>query len=378
MMKYGPVALFTAADWTPTHSSLPGIAVWKHVNVKQQRSGWEQFNKRLWWLDAYRHPDADWAYAKAGAEALATLMQEFQPDCVVLEEVWLYPYLKTLRNFPALIIFDNLNVEFSLWEQNFRSVRGIKARSKARLLLSHLQTIERDLTQKVQQIWVCSDEDAVLLHQLYSPLTPIATVPNGIDVSNYAAVRAGQCALPAGLESGGPNLLFLGQMSYAPNTVAAHLLLDEIYPRIKQRHPNLRLLLVGRTPTQRMKDAAQQDTDIMVTGAVPDVKPYLAASQVMVVPLREGSGTRFKILEAFAAGCPVISTAKGAEGLKVVDGVHLLIRDDIEDMVSALDTLLANPALGQKLAQAAYDLVEQEYSWNAVGMRVNQLISQGS
>jgi glycosyltransferase involved in cell wall biosynthesis len=201
-------------------------------------------------------------------------------------------------------------------------------------------------------------------------------VPNGIDVAHYECVRWGECTLPEGWEKKQRYLLYLGIFSYSPNAVAAELLIDQIYPRLRQVYPDCRLLLVGRNPTQRMLEAAKRDSGIIVTGEVADVRPYLAAASVMAVPLRHGGGTRLKILEAFAAGCPVVSTAKGSEGLKVKDGEHLLIGDEIEEIVEGVCQLWSEPARGQKLANSAYELVRAEYSWEAVGRRVESAVRE--
>jgi glycosyltransferase involved in cell wall biosynthesis len=372
LMKFGPVAVFSASNWSPKKTSLPGVTIWQHCNVEQQRSSWENLNRRLWWLDPSRHPDADWAYSNDAAQELDQLLIEFKPDLVVFEEVWLYPYIGVVKKHQCRIIFDNLNVEASLWKQNYRSVKGLKSQIKAKILISHLEVIEGDFSRQVDQVWVCSEEDKKLTEQLYGKVAPTYVVPNGINVAHYDEVRLGECKPPNGWEDPSRNLLFLGQMSYPPNTVAANLLIEEIYPRLKEMYPDCRLLLVGRVPTPAMLDAAKRDSDIIVTGSVPDVRPYLAATRVMLVPLRQGGGTRFKILEAFAAGCPVVSTSKGAEGLKVKDGKQLLIRDSVEEIVAGVCQLWSDLKLGKKLADAAYEVVKAEYSWEAVGRRVEK------
>ena len=99
---------------------------------------------------------------------------------------------------------------------------------------------------------------------------------------------------------------------------------------------------------------------------MPDVRPYLKTASLMIVPLRQGGGTRLKILEAFASHCPVISTAKGAEGLNAKDGEHLYLGETCEQLVEKVDFLWQNPALAQQLAETAYDLFLQKYSWAAV------------
>jgi glycosyltransferase involved in cell wall biosynthesis len=375
MMAYGPVALFTTANWTPKRQTPPGITVWKHANI-EHRSIWERLNRRLWWLYPNHHPDADWAYSKQAAQELNQLLTEFKPDLVIFEEVWLYPYLRIVQQYPCQIILDNHNVEASLWEQNYREIQDKQQRLKADLLIARLKTIEKDFSHKVDQVWVCSSEDAVLMATLYGTVAPIHVVPNAINISFYDEVRSGLCNRPSQLQDIRHNILFLGQLSYKPNTVAAELLIQQIYPRLKSRYPDCRLLLVGRKPTAPMLAAAKQDPGIIVTGGVPDVRPYLASASVMVVPLLQGGGTRLKILEAFAAGCPVISTSKGAEGLTAEDGKQLLIRDSADTIVEAVHHLWTNPSMGKQLTHDAYQLVNDQYSWAAINRHIQAALGQ--
>lgn len=376
MMKYGAVAVFSASNWSPKETSLPGIAMWKHCNVEQQRSSWETLNRRLWWFFPLRHPESDWAYSDMAAQKLDELLTEFKPNLVIFEEVWLYPYLSVVQKHQCRIVLDEHNVESDIFRQKCASVQGLKSQIKSQIQLFHLKSIEKDFIRQVDQVWVCSDEDTHLMQSLYGKLTSIYTIPNGVNPAYYDEVRLEQCPLPSGLEDTRRNILFLGQLSYLPNTVAAELLIEQIYPQLKALYPDCRLLLVGRVPTKAMLEAAERDAGIIVTGTVPDVRPYLAAASLMIVPLRQGGGTRLKILEAFAAGCPVVSTAKGAEGLKVRDGEHLLIRNSVEEIVNGVCQLWLEPELGKKLADDAYALFKAEYAWEAVGRRVNEAIEK--
>jgi glycosyltransferase involved in cell wall biosynthesis len=376
MMKWGPVAVFSASNWTPNYTSAPGITVWKHCNVAKQRSRRELLERRFWWFYPHRHPDADWAYSHQAARELDELLTEFQPDLAIFEEVWLYPYLNIVQRHQCRIICDEHNVEAELFEQKNNSLQSLKLKLRAKLHASKLQSIERDWIQKADRIWVCSNEDTKLLQQLYGQSADSDVVPNGVNVAYYNSVRLGECSPPEELAEKHRNLLFLGQLSYSPNTIAVQLLIDQIYPQLKKINPEYRLLLVGRNPTPAMLKAAQQDPGIIVTGSVNDVRPYLAAATLMIVPLLQGGGTRLKILEAFASGCPVISTAKGAEGLNIKDGEHLLIRNSIEEMVTGVGELWSKPSLRRQLSQAAYELVKTEYSWEAVSQRVEVAIQE--
>ncbi len=141
----------------------------------------------------------------------------------------------------------------------------------------------------------------------------------------------------------GPTIFYAGAYWWRPNFDAAHMLIDEIYPRLRERYPGTRLMLVGRNPTPQMEAAARADEQIVVTGEVDDIRPYLAQSHVAAVPLLIGGGMRSKIIEAFAAGLPVVSTTKGAEGIEVVDGRELLVRDGVPAIVAGIAELWENP-----------------------------------
>jgi len=129
------------------------------------------------------------------------------------------------------------------------------------------------------------------------------------------------------------------------------------------------LTVVGRDPTAALKRLAQADSRIQLTDTVPDIRPYVAAGEVYVVPLRVGSGTRLKIFEAMAMGKAVVSTSVGAEGLPVKHGEHLLLADKPSDFAAAVVSLLRDEALRSKLGMAARRLVEECYG-NPVVARI--------
>ncbi len=374
MMKFGPVAVFSAANWTPNYHTLPGVEVWKHYNVDDTRTKWEELERRLWWLRPIGDPDADWPYCRFTAQKLAELMAEFKPDLVILEQVWLYRYLSVVKQFSCYIIFDNHNIEAHLAAQPDRSQESIRSQIKAKIQTSHLRGMEKKLTDQVDQVWLCSEDDVQLCQQMYGKQTPLYVIPNGVNIDNYAKGFNNQYEPVEKVKNKERTILFLGQLSYYPNKIAAELLIDEIYPKIKQNYPDCQLLLVGRTPTPKMLAVAEKDPDIIVTGSVREVQPYVAAASMMVVPLLHGGGTRLKLLESFASGCPVISTTKGAEGLDAIDGKHLLIRNTIEEIIEGIEKLWAEPSLRLELRNNAYELVKQEYSWEATYKRVQTAI----
>ncbi|MDY7013811.1 MAG: glycosyltransferase family 4 protein, partial [Cyanobacteriota bacterium] len=348
-------------------------ALWKDFNAAEifpQRSLWRKLEVRLWKLRPLGHSWGDQFYGDRVARELDQLLVEFAPNLVIFEEMWLYRYLKTVKRYNCRIIYDAHNIETSLSQDLNRSASQQSLTVESKLLETKTASIERYLMQNTDQVWVCSQEEVPLLQKLCDRVPPVHVVANGINVADYHRDRVPTIEL----EPNPFTLLFTASFSYQPNSVAAEILIDQIYPQLRKSYPNCRLILAGHSPTPRMKEAAKMDSGILVTGKVPDMRPYLTAASVTIVPLLTGGGTRLKILEAFAASSPVVSTTKGAEGLNVQNGQHLLIRDSVEEMVAGVSQLWSDTDLVEKLTESALELVQKEYSWDAVRQNVGDAV----
>lgn len=383
MMKYGPVGVFflCAEHEQPDSAPVapPGVALWRFQAVGK-RPFLSKIGRRIrlmLWLLTQADPLTDMHYTPAVAQELDRILTEFKPDVVVFEEIWLYCYLSTIQRHPCRIIFDAHNAETSLFHQIFATEvhQGFKNKIESGIRLALIERMERNFVQAADQVWTCSQEDAELLQSFSSKPALTAVIPNGIDVDSFEGVRSQSYTLNGELQPTAHTVIFTASFSYAPNALAAQFLMDQIYPQLRQAYPDCQLLLVGKDPTDAMLEAAKTDRNIVVTGKVPDVRPYLTAASVVLVPLLQGGGTRLKILEAFAACRPVVSTAKGAEGINAQDGEHLLIRDEVADLVAGISQIWQDKALAQKLTSSAYDLVQAEYSWTAVGRKLDGAIA---
>jgi len=161
-----------------------------------------------------------------------------------------------------------------------------------------------------------------------------------------------------------PSLLLIGQMGYAPNAAAARLLMEEVWPRIRQALPAARLRIAGPGSDALRPEGAPEGVELM--GAVSDIGELYAGTRVACAPLRAGSGTRIKILEAAAFGRPVVSTRLGAEGLELADGREILLRDDPRDFADACRELLEDPGRAARLGGAARRRVAERYERSRV------------
>jgi polysaccharide biosynthesis protein PslH len=160
-----------------------------------------------------------------------------------------------------------------------------------------------------------------------------------------------------------PNgLLFVANLGYRPNVDAAVLLVEQVLPVMQSRTGRaVRVVLVGEYPPSGRISALAADRSVTLTGFVDDVTPFYAEASVMVAPIITGSGTRIKLLEAFAHHVPVISTPAGASGLKVQDGEHLLVAESVDDLAVATEAVLNDRALADKLTGAAFEFVRQHH-----------------
>jgi glycosyltransferase involved in cell wall biosynthesis len=363
----GPVDVVSIGR--PEEKAAPDcVRDWTHFRADEIRA-----TSGTWLFRRYGHPQVD-AYMHPGAVAhLQAAFARNAYDVAVIEEIPLAGYLPIIRAAGVPAVFDDHNVEAPLRAASSKgamaaaSGRGpVQAwrRQRYRIQAARIAAIERRSARISSLVWACSDQDAAELVRLYGPCAPVRVVPNAVDVGALAEARAGR--KPP--EPGTPlDLVYLGSYGYYPNEEAALRLGREILPALRQAGIKARVTFVGRHPTPTMEALAAADADITVTGGVASIAPYLSGASIMVVPIAIGSGTRFKILEAFAAGCPVVSTAKGAEGIAGPDGVHLRLAETTQDFVAAIGALAADPSVGAALAGAAYDLVDREYSWAAAG-----------
>jgi glycosyltransferase involved in cell wall biosynthesis len=332
---------------------------------------------RGWPLTPHGHP-ADFRYSDAAAAEIAEVMTSFKPQIAVIEGLWIYRYIDVLRQFPCRIVLDCHNVEAVVFKEiaDAADGDGLPARLVRELLPARTKMIEQKAVLAVDQIWVCSDNDARLMREMYGVSAGVHVVPNGVDVPRYEKARARQCERPAQVNPTGKVLIYPAVYGWKPNVVAALFLIQEFFPRLAGASPDCQLLIAGARPTLEMITAAEGEPRIVITGAFSDVRPYLAAASTMVVPLFQGGGTRFKILEAFAANLPVVSTSKGAEGLAVQDGTHLLIAETAGEFVDAVQRLWTDERLGKHLEANGLELVKQSYSFPVIGQRIAKAVDK--
>lgn len=270
---------------------------------------------------------------------------------VQVEKPAMLPYVPADTRIP--IILDTWAFGLGGAVRALRHERGIATRARNLLRLARFSAFDAFCWPDTYCILVVSELDRERCLRA-RPGRTVLVVPNGVD---SATVRPGPLR-----DSGPPVILFTGDMGFAPNVDAALLLASRVFPEIGRLYPDAELRLAGRYPDPRI--LALRGPGVTVTGEVADMTPHLHAATVYAAPHLTGAGTRTKLLEAMAAGLPVVTTRVGIEGIEATPGREVQIADDPAATVTAVLRLLANPAERRRLGAAARRLVEERYDWS--------------
>jgi glycosyltransferase involved in cell wall biosynthesis len=291
---------------------------------------------------------------------ITKLLAQERFDCVVCD------FLTPAVNFSSLhgVVLFQHNVESIIWERHANTASNPLARFYFRLQASRMLAWERYVCRQVQHIVAVSAADAQRMREMFD-VTKVADVPTGVDLEFFA---------PSGSSKRVADLVFVGSMDWLPNIDAIRFFVADVLPLIRRARPNCSLAVVGRLPGPEITAFAANDPNILVTGTVKDVRPYLWGSTVSVVPLRIGGGTRLKIYEAIAAKVPVVSTTIGAEGLDVTAPTHIRLADTAEAFAAECVALLDGEAERMRLAAAAWESVSSRFSWETVTRQFEKIL----
>ncbi|MGE0027962.1 MAG: glycosyltransferase family 4 protein [Thermoleophilia bacterium] len=266
------------------------------------------------------------------------------------------PTLNVPAGLGAPLAIDTHNIEWRRRESEL-SIRRGRSRLVHRLGTLGMRRFELSAMRRSRRVYVCSDREADELRN--AGVGNAVVIPNGVTTTE-------QPPLP---DPTGPlTVAFTGDLGYAPNTSAANWLATEIAPVLMGR-TGCRVVIAGRGAPDSLRRAARA-AGVDLRSPVPDMRDVLAETHVVLVPLLSGGGTRLKILEAFAAGRPVVTTSLGVEGIDAENGRDVVIADTAEELVTAAGVLLNDPERRRAVGAAARRLVEREYDWRAIGPRL--------
>lgn len=285
-----------------------------------------------------------------------------QVDVLIASQQQMLRYLDAAPHLPAILE----EVEVTGWYNRVEHAVGTGRRLRAQLTVIKVENALRTLLQRGVAMTVVSEAEREFLRPFARADSRIAVIPNGVDT---------QANRPDDTQPAPHTLIYPGAVTYSANYDAVRFFIRDVMPRVRQRLPDTQFTVTGGTGSVDISDLAAQP-GVRFTGYLPEVAPAVRSSWATVVPLREGGGTRLKILESMALGTPVISTRKGAEGLNIHPGTDILIADEPDALAEMVCTLLNDPALRARLAKAGRELVEREYDWSIIGQQLVDLAEQ--
>lgn len=310
-------------------------------------------------------PDLRLYYSNEFCEKIIEWVSEEDFDIVNFDHSYMAIYkeaiAKELRPKTVLTFHDVLFV-------NSRRILPIEKKKlrKIRLWLHSkmMQHWEPQAAGEFDQVFTMSAVEKNLLLDI-DPKLNIEVIPNGVDTRENQLIPE---------DDSSTRILFVGNMGYLPNIDAMQYFVNDIFPLIRQKISDTELWIVGKSPDRAVIDL--QGNGVVVTGKVDDVRPYYQQCKVCVIPLRAGSGTRLKIIEAMALGRPVISTSVGCEGIEVIDNVHILIADEPAVFANNVIQLLENKQMRERLVNNARELVERKYGWDQIVENMDQIFEK--
>lgn len=292
-------------------------------------------------------------YRRAVQQAIA----EFVPEVIHFDTLSLAPYLDLCGTTPAVLNHHNVESHMLLRraEQERNPLRKFYFWQEGMRLAAY----ERKVAQRFRLHLVCADLDGERLAGNVGPVT-VQVVPNGVDLEYFQPAPAGTTQQP-------DSMIFVGGLSWYPNSAAMRFFVEKVWPRLSERRPAAELRIIGRSPPADLAVAAQRDPRIKVMGFVDDIRPVVDKSMVYVCPIFDGGGTKLKMIDAMAMGKAIVAHPVAAEGLGLTNGKDVLMTEDPGEMTELCIRLFDDPELRTRIGQAARTRAEKVFGFDAIG-----------
>jgi len=291
--------------------------------------------------------------SKAMIEAVQRQIHSNSFDLVRIDGLHMAYYINYINNLPAIL--REHNVESLIMKRFYKSQQNPFVKAYAYLQWKKLHRYEIEMTQRFDKCIMITEVDRDTLHSMTSEAkTEIVTA--GVDTEYFKP--------DAKIERQPHQIVFTGEMAWRPNIDAVTWFCEAIFPLILEEIPDSKFYIVGRNATPAVKKL--ENENVIVTGRVEDVRPYVQSSAVFVVPIRVGGGMRLKILEAMAMGIPVVSTSIGCEGIAVENKKNILIADNAKAFAENIIRIMKKELDVVNLVEKGFELIKSRYSWQKI------------
>jgi len=289
------------------------------------------------------------------------LCDESNFDIVHFDTIGLATYIDQVTG--SCRILNHHNIESHLLFRRTEIEKNILKRFYFGLEAKKLKRFEAKLCPQFDINFTVSELDKERLLKI-APTSKIDTIPNGVDVDYFNSDE--EKIIPG-------SMIMVSGMNWYPNRDAVLYMQEKIWPLISQAFQDVSWVIVGASPPQKLLDLAKSDPRVTVTGFVDDVRPYLKSAQIYLCPMRDGGGTRLKILDALSMSKPIVSTTIGYEGINITPEKNALVADTPDEFVSQISRLLKDPELRAKIGSEGRKFVINEFSWQVIGKKLSSI-----
>lgn len=298
----------------------------------------------------------NWTKSQEMHNAIRNLAAKIKIDIAHFDTIGMVEYFNDIKE--PIKILNHHNIESLMMRRRSEKEGNLLRKAYFYFEAKKIEAQEKMYLSKVNLNLVVSEPDAQRIRQL-DPNCHVEIIENGTDIDFFES----DASVPQDVG----HLLFVGGLKWYPNRDAMDYFCESIWPELIRRHENLRFTVVGAHPPKHLIKKGYMDQRIKVTGYVDDVRVFFQRADIFVCPIRDGGGTRLKVLDAMAMGKAIVATSIGCEGIDVVPGKDVLIANSPSEFVSQITFLLSNPALKRELGNRARKLAVEKYSWSRIG-----------
>lgn len=336
----------------------------RFVSIPSEQARFGRFTLTIKSLFTTNGYTVNWLCSEAMFSTVREWCKGTKFDWVHADTIGLVPYAGTETGIRKTL--DHHNVESDMMMRRASLQRNFLKKLYFLQEGYKLRAYEKRACPQFDVNITCSDLDKDRLLESIPGLN-VAVIPNGVDLEYF-------CPMNLGEEE--HSVIFAGGLNWYPNLDAMLFFAEQVWPLLRRTTPDVRMTVVGKNPPARLTSLAKNDHNFRVMGFVDDVRPYIDKAAVYVCPIRDGGGTKLKILDALAMGKPVVSNPIACEGIDVADGESVLFATSPEDYVKSIARLFDDKDLREKLGRNGRQLITAKYSYTSIGKQLATLFSQ--
>lgn len=316
--------------------------------------------KSIFTVDPYT---INWLKAREMRVLMEDIVKNHQYDILHFDSISLSSYLPLFPDKPKVLDHHNIESHMMLRRaaQEVNQLKQLYYLMEGKKLLRYEKHVCREFDLHI----TCSSIDSERLLEVDRSLR-VEVIPNGVDIDYFFPIPENE------VEN---HFVFAGGLDWYPNADAMSYFANEIWPLLKKQEPDVVMNVIGKNPSNELISLARQDSNFRVHGFVDDVREYISKASVYICPIRDGGGTKLKLLDAFSMGKATIAHPTASEGLEVEDGYHILLANTPGEFADRAIDLLKNKALREKLGHNARNLVAEKYAFNKIGEKLASLYS---